>query len=149
MPKKGSTGSFAARRPIALIDKCGNRDADSILTKTDQEPAVKFLVDDIMKNRTGAKTILEESRKKSSGSNGVVQRTVQTVEGFIRSLKSQLYERYITRISADLLNLLERGQGGKTATERSKGKTATAYVEFGEKVLWRRRPNGAMQKLEP
>ena len=53
VPKKGSTGISAARRAIELIDECGNRDADIIL-KTDQESAIKFLVDVIMKNRTGA-----------------------------------------------------------------------------------------------
>ena len=107
--------------------------------------------------------MLEEYPKKSSGSNGVVERAVQTVEGFIRSLKSQLYERYMTRISAEhpiviwmcdyasyLFNRLEVGRDGKTATERSKGKNATVLgVEFGEKVVWKGRPAGAMQKLEP
>ena len=162
VPKKGSTGSFAARRAIELIDECGNGDADIIL-KSDQEPAIKFLVDDIMKKRTGAKTILEESPKKSSGSNGVVVRAVQTVEGFTRSLKSQLDERYMTRISAEypiviwmcdyasyLLTRLGVGRDGKTATERSKGKKASVLgVDFGEKVMWKGRPAGAMQKLEP
>ena len=84
VPTKGADGSFAARQAIELINECGNKDVDIIL-KTDQEPAIMSLVDDIMKNRTGAKTIPEQSPKKSSGSNGIVERAVQTVEGQIRS----------------------------------------------------------------
>ena len=162
VPTKGSDGSFAARQAIELMNECGNKDVDIIL-KTDQEPAIKYLVDDIMKNRTGAKTIPEESPKKSSGSNGIVERAVQTVEGQIRSMKSALDMRYKTKISAEhpvvvwmcthaayLLNRLEVGRDGKTSYEKSKGKKAKVLgIEFGEKVLWKARPAGPyMQKIE-
>ena len=58
---------------LELVNECGNRDADIIL-KTDQGPAVKFLVSDALKMRTGAKRMVEESPKKSSGSNGMAER---------------------------------------------------------------------------
>ena len=58
VPRKGSTGIFTARRVIDLVNECGNKDRDIIL-KTDQEPAIVFLVDDISKNRTAAKKIPE------------------------------------------------------------------------------------------
>ena len=93
VPTKGADGSFAARKVVEFIEKCGNRDADIIL-KTDQKPAIKFLVDDVMKNRTGAKTILEMAPKRSKGSNGVVERAVQTVEGMVGSMKSALDARF-------------------------------------------------------
>ena len=144
VPTKGSTGEFAAKKVIEWINECGDRDAD-IIVKTDQEPSIKDLVSDVSKNRTGAKTLVEESPKRSSGSNGVVERAVQTCEGFIRSMKSQLGERYMVRIAAEhpvvawmrshaahLLNCCEIGGDGKTAYERMKGKTATVLgVEFG------------------
>ena len=44
--------------------------------KTDQEPTIRFLVDDVCVNRTGARTIKEEAPKGSKGSNGVVERAV-------------------------------------------------------------------------
>ena len=42
---KGSTGSYAARMVIELINECGDKNQDVIL-KTDQEAAIKFLVVD-------------------------------------------------------------------------------------------------------
>ncbi len=67
--------------------------------------------------------------------------------GYIRSLKSQLDERYMTMIAADhpvitcmcdhsvyLLNRIEVGNDGKTSYERMKGKKAFVLgLEFGEK----------------
>jgi hypothetical protein len=162
VPRKGSTGNFAARRVVDLVNECGNKDRDIIL-KTDQEPAILYLVDDISKNRTGAKTIPEEAPKKSSGSNGMVERAVQTVEGQLRTMKSSLDERYMTKISAQhpvvvwmcdyvgyLLNRLEVGRDGKTAYERMKGKKSTVLgIEFGEKVMWKARQTGPfLKKLE-
>ena len=160
VPSKGSTGAFAARKVVELMNECGNKDADIIL-KSDQEPAIKFLVDDICKNRTGAKTIEELAPIRSKGSNGVVERAVSSVESYIRSLKSQLDERYKVKISVDhpivvclcdyaayLLNRLEIGRDGKTSYERSKGKKATVLgFEFGEKVMWKTRTSGHMQKM--
>ena len=99
-PRKGSTENFAARRAVELMNACGDKDMD-IIIKTDQEPAIEYLVDDISKNRTGAKTIAEKAPTRSSGSNGIVERAVQSIEGYMRSLKSQLDERYMTRISAE------------------------------------------------
>ena len=52
VPSKGSTGSYAARMVIELSNECGDKDQDVIL-KTDQEAAIKFLVDDVCVNRTG------------------------------------------------------------------------------------------------
>ena len=45
-PSMGSTGSYAARMIIELINECGDRDQDVILM-TDQEAAIKFFVDDV------------------------------------------------------------------------------------------------------
>ena len=72
VPNKGSTGSYASRMVIEPINECGDRDQDIIL-KTDQEPAITFLVDDVCVNRTRARTIKEEAPKGSKGSNGVVE----------------------------------------------------------------------------
>ena len=92
VPSKGSTGSYAARMVIELINECGDQDQDVIL-KTDQEPAIKFLVDDVCVNRTGARTIKECAPQGSKGSNSIVERAVQSVEQCLRTLKSSLDER--------------------------------------------------------
>ena len=161
VPSKGSTGRFAARKVLDLINECGDKDRTVIL-KTDQEPAIKFLVDDVCMARTGARTIVEQAPVRSKGSNGVVERAVQTVEQYFRTLKSQLDERYGVRIdtkhpvltwlceySMHMLNRLEVSKDGKTAYERCKGKQAKVLgLEFAEKVLWKFRQHGAhMEKL--
>ncbi len=70
--------------------------------KTDQEPAIKFLVDDVCAAATGARTIVEQAPVKSKGSNGVVERAAQAVEQYLRTLKSQLGGRYAVTIDTRL-----------------------------------------------
>ena len=62
VPSKGSTGRYAANMVLELIEECGDKDRQ-IIVKTDQEPAIKFLVDDICTARTGAKTVVEQAPK--------------------------------------------------------------------------------------
>ena len=50
--------------------------------------------------------------------------------------------------AAYLLNRLEVGRDGKTAYERMKGKKATVLgIEFGERVMRKEKPIGAMRKM--
>ena len=64
--------------------------AGTVVVKTDQEAAIEFLVKEIVKEiveeRAEGRTLVEESPTKSSGSNGIVEREVQEIEGKIRSL---------------------------------------------------------------
>ena len=57
-----------------------------VLVKTDQEPAIKTFVKDLVAAREEGRTIVEESPVQSSGSNGRAERAVQAVEGHIRIL---------------------------------------------------------------
>ena len=91
---------------------------------------------------------------KSSASNGVVERGIQSVQGQIRVLKDALEDRWkreisavecivpwIVEWSAHVLNRFEVGKDGRTAFERCKGKRAKHLgIEFGEAVLWRKNP---------
>ena len=97
VPSKGSTGNFATRMVMDLIKECGDENRDIIL-KTDQENAIKFLVDDVCTARTGARTIAEMAPKGSKGSNGIVEKAVQSVEMCLRTLKSSLDERMKCKI---------------------------------------------------
>ena len=75
-PAKGSTGRFAARKArkaLDLITERGDEDRTVIL-KTDQEPAIKFLVDDVCSARAGARTTVEQTPAGLKGSHGVVER---------------------------------------------------------------------------
>ena len=78
VPSKGSTGNFATKMVLDLIRECGDDNRDIIL-KTDQENAIKFLVDDICAARAGTRTIAESAQKGSKGSNGIAEQAVQSV----------------------------------------------------------------------
>ena len=148
VPVKGTSGQFAAARVLEFIKDCGAAETE-ILLKTDQEPAVDALMEDVVKTRGERLTLREKSPVASSGSNGVVERGVQTVEGVIRTLLSALEERVGVRIRAEekivaflveyaayLINKREVGNEGKTAYERNRGKRGEVLaVEFGEKLL--------------
>lgn len=165
VPEKGSKGKFVADRCLEFFVECGFRTGDIVL-KTDQEPAIKYLVKDLVAERgsePGHRTLVEESPVQSSGSNGVVERAVQSIEGQIRVLKMALEERigvkvpashcivtFLAEYSAYLLNRLEVGKDGKTAWERSRGKSGNVMgVEFGEKVMYKKKRKDKNAKMDP
>ena len=98
---------------------------------------------------------------KSSGSNGVVDRGAQGIEGHIRALYLSFQERmkrdvdtreiivtFLPEYAAYLMNRLEIGKFGKVAYERVKGKRHTVMgVEFGEEVLYKARFKQQLEKI--
>jgi hypothetical protein len=100
IPRKGSTGLFATQRCLEFINECGAAEA-KILVKSDAEPAILALVSDIKKARVGLETIEETSPVGSSGSNGKVERAVQSVEGQLRTMKSALEEKMNREIQSE------------------------------------------------
>ena len=162
VPSK-STGTFVVERVLAFMKELGIEGQD-VIVKTDQEPAIKHLVDEIGRRKAemGGRWIKENSPVDSHASNGVVERGIQSVQGQVRVMKGALEARWGVKIGSNhavvpwimeyashLLNRFEVGHDGKTAYERCKGKGAKHMgVEFGEGVLWRRRPlGGAMAKM--
>ena len=92
VPAKGSSGRFAAEKIVEFMEECGDGGMDVII-KSDQEASIQSLVKEVVEVRgdTGARrTIIEQSPVGSSGSNGVVERAAQTIEGQIRVMKSAL-----------------------------------------------------------
>ena len=163
VPMKGSLGKFVLDKILEYIAECGFGSGD-ILLKSDQEPAIEILIKDIVAergNEMGSKTIVEESPVGSKGSNGVAERAVQEVEGQLRVMKLALEDRIGKEIDAEacvltfaaeyasyLINRLLVGKDGKTACERSKGKSATVLgLEFGEKVLYKKKAKAKMEKI--
>jgi hypothetical protein len=178
VPSK-STGTFIAKRGVAFMKEVGSQ-FGTVILKSDQEPAIKAVVDEMCKVRAAdgevktevvqisvirnmtTRSVVEASPVGSSGSNGVVERAVQSVEQQMRVMRNALEKRCDVQIEANsciwswmaeyaavLLNRMEIGHDGKTAYERLKGKKATLHgFEFGEKVLWRRKTAvGALGKL--
>ena len=122
---------------LDTIDEGGDSQ-QQIIVKTDQKPSIVALIEDIVKGREEGRTIVEESPVQSSGSNGVVERAIQSVEGQIRVTLLALEDHvgrqldpqeavvtFIPEYAAYVLNRLEVGKDGKTAYERARGKKAT------------------------
>ena len=160
VPMKGSTGRFTLDNIFEFFEEVGDTVAQLII-KTDQEPSMKSLVDDVVAAREEGRTLVEESPKQSSGSNGVAERAVQEVEGQMRVILLALEEnlgeevkpneplvQFIPEFAAYVTNRMAVGKDGKTNLERVKGKRASLIgLEFGEKLLWKLPKKDKMAKL--
>ena len=105
----------------------------------------------------------EESPVKGSGSNGVVERGVEEIEGSIRAILLSLQERlgmkvdareriisFIPEYAAYLLNRGSVGDDGSVPYERMKGKKPTVLaVEFAKKVFFKKKKGAKLEKLNP
>ena len=153
-----SSGEFAAKRVVAFMKEVG-LDMAEINVKTDNEPAIKSLVEKIgnLRATVGAgRMVVETSPVGSSKSNGSIERGIQSVQGMMRTMRSAIEERlgvelevehaiwtWIAEYSGWLLNRCEVSKDGKTNYERCKGKRAKVEgFEFGEGVHWKHRPAG-------
>ena len=162
VPQKGASGRFATDKCIEFFEENGDGDA-KVIIKTDQEPSIEYLVQDIIDTRKEGRTVIEESPVQSSGSNGVVERGVQEIEGGIRALLLGLQERikrkidareriisFMPEYAAYLVNRLNQGEDGKVPYERIKGKKPTVLgIEFGEKLLFKKKKGLKMEKPSP
>ena len=132
VPRKGTTGSFAKNRLMAFLREIGYEYSPVIL-KSDGEPAVKAVVDEVALARGAMRTIKEESPKGSSGSNGIVERAILSVEQQVRVMKSALEERWgamvpdkhpviawLVEYAAVLIKRCEVGKG-ESGVRRTKG----------------------------
>ena len=131
-----------------------------VIVKTDQEPSIQYFVKDLIDSRTQGQTVIEESPVKSSGSNGIVERGVQILEGQLRVMLLAFESRigrevnakepivtFMPEYAAYLLNRREQGKDGKTSYERCRGKRATVLgIEFGEKWLYKVRPKEKIRR---
>jgi hypothetical protein len=134
VPVKGASGKFGIDKCLDFIEENGDREGN-IIVKTDQEPAIQFLIKELIESREEGKTVPEESPVKSSGSNGIVEKGVGDVEGEVRAMFLGFQERlgrkvdarerivaFIPEYAAYLMNRLVQGADGKVAYERIKGK---------------------------
>ena len=80
---KGASGKFAVDKALNLLEEVGDM-TSKVIVKTDQEPSIQYFVKDLIESRPQGQTVIEESPVKSSGSNGVVERGVQVLEGQLR-----------------------------------------------------------------
>ena len=160
VPTKGASGKFASDKVTEFMEEIGDR-STKVIVKTDQEPSIKYLVKDVIDARPLGQTVVEESPVKSSGSNGRVERGIQSLEGQLRALLLAFEGRIGREVNAKepivtfmpeyasyLLNRQAVGKDGKTAYERCKGKsTKVLGIEFGEKLLYKVKPKDKNEKI--
>ena len=105
---------------------------------------------------------MEESPVDESQSNGAVERTVQQIQGQIRTIKDCLESRIGRKISGEenvfpwmvahaaaTINRYHVGQDGRTSYRRWKGKDFKREVaEFGEQVLYLKMGTKGKNKLD-
>ena len=125
--------------------------AERIITKTDQEPAIIQLQQEVAKRRHEGGTALEHSRVGDSDSNGRIERAIRDMKGMIRTIRSSVEDKtgkpiklsdtivpWIVRHAGYILTRCKVGSDGKTAMQRMKGrKTNAPWVPFGEAVLFK------------
>ena len=117
-----------------------------------------------MKTHRGEETqiMIEHSPVGDSKSNGFIERTIQSIEGQIRTLRSAtqsrigvkmvpgsaLYAWMITH-AANLINLYEIGPDGRVPYQRLRGcKLRTDMLEFGECVHFQPLDHAKLGKAE-
>ena len=163
VPKK-TASNYIQKRVVGFLKETGCLHGDLVI-KSDQEPAIKALVEDVGRAKVAdgsGRFIVENSPVAAHQSNGMVERAIQSVAAQTRVLLSAVQERwglelpiehpficYLVEYAAVLLNRFESGRDGKTAYERNKGKKATTLgIEIGESIFLRRkRIGGALGKL--
>ena len=144
VPRKGLTFAHGASQMIRDLEILGYNE---VVLKCDNEPALKAVQKEVAERRTKT-TRVENSPKGDSKANGAAERAVQAVGEQLRVLRCGLQQRLGARVpgghdltawlvehAADLLNKVHRGEDGRTAYQRVRGKPFRGQlVEFGEKV---------------
>ena len=150
VPAKGRE-QFAVDRAVSFIEEIGFLHQD-LIVKSDQESVVRAVVEEVGKARAALgseKWIVEHSPVRSSQSNGVVERAVQSVQGQLRVMKLAIGYRWNVTIPSShpllawaveyagvLLNRFEVGHDGRTASlvmtaSISQGTTGASWRKTG------------------
>ena len=135
----------------------------SLLLKSDQEVSLGALLSK-MKTHRGeqTQTMTEHSPVGDSQSNGFIERTIQSVEGQIRTLRSATQSRLGRKLvpgsalfawliihASTLINLYEVGKDGRVPYQRLRGRKLQAdLLEFGECVHFQPLDHSKLGKAE-
>ena len=147
VPKKGVGGGFVVKQYDRDVKKLGYH--HKILIRSDGEPAIKDLLVKVAELRA-PETVLENTPKGDSRSNGRAERAVQSVEKQTRVLKIATEDNlgkfsvkhrafsWLVMHAADVLTKFCVGPDGLTAYERIKGRAYSGLMlEFGQAILYK------------
>jgi hypothetical protein len=94
-PRK-SSGEWLGKRVMAFMREAGC-EVEAVVIKTDNEPALVKVVEEIGRLRAakgGCGLVVENTPEHSSKSSGYIERSVQGVQGMIRTWRSNLAEKW-------------------------------------------------------
>ena len=146
VPKKGITDQqWVTARVCEDMSIWGH---STTIFKTDQENSMQAIQAEVQKHRAPQRTILENSPKGDSQSNGSSERGNQSLGGQLRVMHSALSRNlgskialehpivsWIVEHAAYLITHYQVGRCGRTPYERLKGKkTSREICEFGESI---------------
>lgn len=121
VPMKGASVEHPVRRTLTFLKEIGLERAD-VVFKSDQEPALKDLLNTIAARRTAksktekfdkddgpadgaapgvGRTIHESSLVGTSQSNGMIERAIQDVDGQVRTLKLAFESHLVEKVQSD------------------------------------------------
>lgn len=161
VPQKGiDVEEWSLREGLRFLDFLGYT---SLLLKSDQEVSLGALLSK-MKTHRGeqTQTMTEHSPVGDSQSNGFIERTIQSVEGQIRTLRSATQSRLGRKLvpgsalfawliihASTLINLYEVGKDGRVPYQRLRGRKLQAdLLEFGECVHFQPLDHSKLGKAE-
>ena len=162
VPAKGSADPWVVKRVATWIEGLGH---EHIRIRVDKESPILAMAKGIKQERGGeeGRTVLEPAKQGDKKANGAAERAVRTVKDMFRTLKVALehHIRSVIPSDADILkwmiehaaylhNRLEVGSDGRTAMERTRGKSSKVPLcGFGEQVLYLPLKAGRGGDLEP
>ena len=149
LPCKEGDTEWVSEQVCRDLRKFGIR--GNVVFKTDQEPALTDLVNQICNLRPESRSCVTHSGVGDSKGNGLAERAVQSVEEMIRVHKLALESRlkckvpcvhlimsWLVEHAADVLNRYNIGLDGRTPYQRLKGRKFMGHMlEFGSSVMFR------------
>ena len=149
VPCKGAEVEWVAGRIHKDIQRLGI--FGRAILRSDGEPAIVGLLQEVARLRTGAVTVLEKSPKGDSQANGLAERAVRGLEELLRVHKLDLESRvgctlqmdhpcieWLVEYTTDVLNKYQVGQDGRTPYTRAKGRRYSGEMyQFATPVNFR------------
>ena len=125
VPSKGTETDWVAKQISKDLRGIGYN--DKVILKSDQEPAIVVLKEQIAAQRRGVDTVLEESPVGDSQSNGLAERAVRNIEEMTRTYLNDLQNRigeqidlghkiidWLVVYAAQMMNRCNAGRDGHT-----------------------------------
>ena len=100
VPRKGAAHRGVVKYLAQWIKGLGY---PTVILKGDPEPSIKQLQDELRRTNEDVITVPENSPTGDSASNGLAERAIEEVEGYLRTLRLGLEERVGIKIAGEML----------------------------------------------